>query len=144
MTRRGEVPFGATARERAALNRMRRMSHVFDDLLPIPFTKWRFGVDPVLGLVPVVGDAVGYVTMAYLFVEAYLLGVPAAVYFRMTFNVTLDFAIGSIPVIGTIFDVYWQANNRNVDLLESHVYDRIDGRRKTFDRRRRLPAAEED
>lgn len=104
------------------------MSYVFDDLFRIPFTDWRFGVDPILGILPVIGDAVGFLTTGYLFVEAWLLDMPRNIYVRMLFNLLVDFIFGSIPIIGTIFDVFWKANDRNVRILETHLRERAERR----------------
>lgn len=89
----------------------------------MPGTSLRFGLDPILGLVPGLGDAAGAVLAGWLVVEAWRIGVAPATIGRMVLNVALDAAVGAVPVLGDIFDFAWKANLRNVALLERHAAD---------------------
>ena len=103
------------------LARLRRASEYFDSAFRIPGTDYRIGLDPLLSLLPVVGDATGAAVSAYIVAEAAALGVPRATLARMVFNVAVDAAVGSLPVVGDVFDAAWKANVRNVRLLEARV-----------------------
>lgn len=100
------------------LERLRHLSYLLDSAFRIPVIGYRVGWDAVLGLVPVLGDAVGMLFSGYIVVEAARLGVPKRVLARMIFNLALDATIGSIPLIGSLFDAVWKANIRNMRLLE--------------------------
>jgi hypothetical protein len=98
--------------DRAAVGRMRFVARVLDDSVRIPGTDFRIGLDPLLGLLPVAGDAVSGVLSLYIVAESARLGVS----FRMLAHVAIDVAGGSVPVVGDLFDAAWKANTRNVDL----------------------------
>jgi hypothetical protein len=108
-------------RSQAALRRSRRMSGLLDEAVRVPGTDYRVGVDPLLGLVPFGGDTVALVLSLYPILEAARLGLPRTVLARMLVNVGLDFVVGSVPVLGTLFDAVWKANERNVRLMEGHL-----------------------
>ncbi|MGM0590543.1 MAG: DUF4112 domain-containing protein [Halobacteriota archaeon] len=103
------------------MRRLDRVSHVLDNAFRVPGTNYRVGIDPLLGLVPVVGDAPATLMSAYIVVEAARLGAPRATLLRMLFNLLVDAVFGSIPVLGTLVDVVWKANARNVALLDERV-----------------------
>jgi hypothetical protein len=107
----------------ASLQRLRVLSHLFDDSLRVPGTDFRFGLDAVIGLVPGIGDATGAAMSAYLLVEAGRLGAPKATLLRMAGNVALEAIVGTIPFVGDLFDAGWKANLRNLRLLEAHLVD---------------------
>lgn len=100
------------------VGRARAVARLLDRSFRIPGTSLRFGLDPVLGLVPVVGDAVTALASGYILYVAWLNGVPGSMIARMMVNVLLDTLLGAIPIVGDIFDAGWQANARNVALLE--------------------------
>lgn len=104
--------------QRQVLERLRHLSYLLDSAFRIPVIGYRVGWDAVLGLVPVLGDAVGMLFSGYIVYEAARLGVPKKVLARMIFNLALDAIIGSIPLIGSLFDAVWKANIRNMRLLE--------------------------
>ncbi len=89
-----------------------------DDKVALPGTKIRFGIDSVLGLVTGVGDLATAVAGTWIVVEAIRLGVPKSLAFKMMINLLIDFAGGSIPIVGDLFDVAWKANRKNAVLLE--------------------------
>jgi hypothetical protein len=100
---------------------IRKVAWALDELFRIPGTKIRFGLDSVLGLLPAGGDLAGGVLSGWILIAAVRSGAPPSVLLRMGGNVLLDMAIGTIPVLGDVFDVGWKANRRNADLLERHV-----------------------
>jgi hypothetical protein len=109
--------------DRAAVKRMRFVARVLDDSVRIPGTEFRIGLDPVLGLLPVAGDAVSGALSLYIVVESARLGVSPKTLFGMLANVGVDVAGGSIPVVGDLFDAAWKANTRNLRLALSELAD---------------------
>jgi hypothetical protein len=103
--------------DRAAVRRMRTVAYVLDDGIRVPGTDRRIGVDPLLGVVPVVGDAVSGLLSLYVVVEAARLGVSYGTLLRMLANVAVDVAGGSLPLVGDAFDALWKANRRNLRLV---------------------------
>lgn len=101
----------------------RRLARLLDSQFGIPGTKLRFGVDAIVGLVPGVGDAAGLALSSYVILQAVGLGARGATIARMVANVALDAVFGTVPVLGTVFDLWFKANNRNVALLERHGID---------------------
>ncbi|GGC55035.1 DUF4112 domain-containing protein [Hoyosella rhizosphaerae] len=102
---------------------IRRFAKVMDSRFRIPGTKQTFGVDPILGLVPGAGDAASMMISAGIVIQAARFGARGPTLAMMLFNVAIDAIFGSIPFFGTIFDVMFKANNRNVALLDRHVTD---------------------
>ena len=102
---------------------VRDLARVLDSQFRIPGTKRTFGVDAVVGLIPGVGDVAGLVMSAGVIMKAIGLGARGATVGRMILNSALDAVVGTVPVLGTIFDFVFKANNRNVRLLEQHVTD---------------------
>ncbi|HET9441284.1 MAG TPA: DUF4112 domain-containing protein [Longimicrobiales bacterium] len=102
------------------LNRLRTIATILDDAVRIPGTRIRFGLDPLLGLLPGGGDAVTGAVATYAIVLAARLGAPPAVIARMAVNVLVDVATGTIPLLGDLFDVGWKSNRKNVQLLERY------------------------
>jgi len=107
--------------DEAAVRRMRFVANLLDDSIRVPGTEFRIGIDPILGILPGAGDAVAAAMSVYIVLESARLGVPFLTLLRMMANVTLDFAIGSVPVIGTLFDAAWKANQTNVELAVEHL-----------------------
>jgi hypothetical protein len=103
------------------LNRMRRLTKVLDSAIAIPGTNRRFGLDPILGLIPGGGDTVSAALSAYIIIEAALMGIPREALIKMVMNLLLDTAVGTVPVLGDIFDVFSKANVRNMQIVESHI-----------------------
>lgn len=100
------------------VERLKRLAKALDWKFRVPGTRWRFGLDPVIGLVPGVGDSLGAVLSLWIVVEARRLGVPNTTVARMLANVGVDFVVGSVPLLGDLFDAGFKANMKNVDLLE--------------------------
>ena len=101
--------------------RLERLAGLLDDRFRIPGTNIRFGLDPVLGLLPGVGDLVMVAVGAYMIGKADSLGVPRTVQVRMGLNLLLDFLVGSVPLLGDVFDLLFRANRRNIDLVRRHA-----------------------
>ena len=107
----------------SALDRIRTLTHVLDNAIVIPGTEIRFGLDPVLGLLPGGGDAIGSVMSVYIVAECLRLGLPKATLGRMLSNLLLDTVVGAVPMAGDLFDMGWKANSQNLKLLEAHLND---------------------
>ena len=103
------------------LEELRRFARLLDEAFKIPILNYRVGLEPILGLVPVLGDFSGYVLSGYLIVRAARLGLPRELIVRMVVNALLDAAIGSIPVVGDVFDFFWKVNKRNLRLVERYL-----------------------
>lgn len=88
------------------------------------FLGFKFGLDPIIGFVPVVGDFIGLVLSAYIIWIAYSMNVPTEIKTIMWRNVIIDFILGSIPFIGDISDFFYKASSKNLKLLEDYVYSR--------------------
>jgi hypothetical protein len=116
-----------TAEQRVA--RTRRLAQVWDAVLRVPGTPFAIGLDPLLGLVPGVGDALGTGVALWIVLQAARLGASVSTLLHMLANVAVDALVGAIPVAGDIFDFAWKANLRNVELLERHVADPTAARR---------------
>jgi hypothetical protein len=104
----------------AHLKHLRRYSFIaklLDAQFRVPLTRWRFGLDGLLGLIPGAGDIATAVVGAYGLIVAYQLGAPASLHARMVLNLLLDAGIGTIPVAGDLFDFAFKANIRNERLL---------------------------
>lgn len=106
----------AAARARVAL-----LAHWLDAAIRIPGTRFRFGFDAIVGLVPMIGDLVGLLLSAWLIIDAVRLGAPGTLILRMLFNLSLDALVGLVPLLGDLFDATYKANLRNARLLERHL-----------------------
>lgn len=122
---RGEVIEGSSRAERfrSAEARIQRVTHVMDELVPIPGTGQRFGVDPLIGLIPVVGDVVAAVVGGWVIMEAARFGVPRIALVRMVVNFSVDLLIGLIPIIGDVFDIVSRSNSANLAIFRRHALD---------------------
>lgn len=100
------------------LDSARTLARLLDRSFRIPGTSLRFGLDPLLGLLPVGGDVAASLASGYILYVAWRNGAPGSLIGRMLVNVLIDTAVGTVPVLGDLFDAGWQANARNVALLE--------------------------
>jgi hypothetical protein len=103
------------------LTRARGLARLLDDLIRIPGTNIGVGLDPVIGLIPGVGDVIGGLMSSYILMVAAQEGAPTSILLRMLGNIALDSLVGVVPVIGDLFDVGVKSNRRNVDLLERYL-----------------------
>lgn len=107
----------------ANLRKIETAAAWLDTKFKIPGTSISFGLDPIIGLVPVVGDFIGLVISSGLFVTMLRYGVSGKVKVLMMLNIFLDTIIGSIPILGSIFDFYFKANQRNLRLMQRHYQE---------------------
>jgi hypothetical protein len=122
--------------------RLDRLAELLDSKFRIPGTGIRFGYDSLVGLLPGVGDTLGVAVSAWLIYEAWRIGTPRGMLLRMAANAGIDYALGSVPVVGDVFDIFFKANRRNVELLNQHMKRRVIEREKTENSRaslRRMP-----
>jgi hypothetical protein len=110
----------------SSLRDLDRLAELLDARWRIPGTDIRFGVDALVGLIPGLGDVGTGIVSAVIIAHAANLGAPKLLLARMAGNVLLDTAVGSIPLLGSVFDVFFRANVRNVRLLRRHL-ERRDG-----------------
>lgn len=103
------------------LKRIRRIAKLLDTAIGIPGTKFRFGLDPILGLIPGGGDLITAGISAYTIYLATTFGLKKADLQTMIKNVALETAVGFVPIAGDIFDAYFKANIRNLEILERHL-----------------------
>lgn len=97
------------------------LATLMDSRYRIPFTSVRFGWDPVLGIVPVVGDAIAMFITCGIIVRCVDYKPPKRLYARMALNTAVDFVFGSIPVAGTVFDVVYRSNKKNIGLMQQFI-----------------------
>ncbi|HEY3157876.1 MAG TPA: DUF4112 domain-containing protein [Vicinamibacterales bacterium] len=112
-----------TPAQQARLAGIRRIAELLDSAFVIPGTSYRIGLDPIIGLIPMVGDLASPIFTIGLLWQAYDLGIPKVVQLRMIFNAAIDALIGAIPVAGDLFDFAWKSNQWNLALLELHAYE---------------------
>jgi hypothetical protein len=97
------------------------LSHVLDDFIKIPGTSIRFGLDGIVGLIPGIGDLIGGIASCIIIVAAWVRGVSYVTVTRMVANVAIEVVVGSVPILGDMFDIAWRANRRNYALLVGSV-----------------------
>jgi hypothetical protein len=105
----------------ATLKRLRQLSRLLDTVITVPGTPIAIGLDPILGFIPVGGDVLGLMLSSYIVLEAARLGIPKKILTRMIVNIIIDTLVGSIPVLGDIFDFAWTANEYNLKLIEQYL-----------------------
>ncbi|MGK2943309.1 MAG: DUF4112 domain-containing protein [Desulfuromonadales bacterium] len=101
--------------------RLERLAWYLDNSIPIPGLNARIGIDPLLGLLPGIGDTIGALLSSYILAAAGRLGVPKTVLLKMAFNIAVEVVFGALPVLGDFFDMAWKANQRNVQLLDNYL-----------------------
>ncbi|WP_128255320.1 DUF4112 domain-containing protein [Falsirhodobacter deserti] len=106
----------------AEIARLDRLAHQLDARFKV--LGFRFGWDGLLGLIPGVGDVAAAIPSALILHRAYSLGVPNSLLVRMGVNVALDTVIGSVPLLGSVFDIAYKSNLRNVAMLRRHLEQR--------------------
>lgn len=117
----GQDPHERDSRGRRELERLRAIQWLFDQAFAIPGTKWRFGLDALIGLIPGVGDIAGALVAVYALRVARRLGAPAVIQAHMLTNIALDALVGMIPLLGDLFDFAFRAQTRNLALLDAWV-----------------------
>ncbi|MFN6558720.1 MAG: DUF4112 domain-containing protein [Nostoc sp. ChiSLP01] len=109
------------AKRLATLNRIRKLSRLMDTSIRIPFTGFRIGIDPIIGLVPGAGDLISTAFSAYIIFLATRFGIPRQDLAKMIFNVGLETVVGTVPFVGDLFDAFYKSNIRNLAILEQHL-----------------------
>ena len=97
------------------------LSRWMDSVLRIPGVGWRIGLDPIIGAFFGVGDTVTSLVSLYMFTTAWRFGLSRITLTRMALNIAVDWLIGSIPIVGDLFDIWWKANVRNYELLRGRL-----------------------
>lgn len=98
-----------------------RLGWLMDDLFRIPILGWRFGLDAVVGLIPGFGDTATSLVSFYILVSAVRYRVPKITLLRMGINLGIDYILGSLPLVGDVFDAWWKSNQKNVALLQKRA-----------------------
>ena len=106
---------------RSVRQRIEMMENMLEGILVIPGTRFRFGLDAILGVVPVLGDLLSAAMGAWIVWEARNLGMPRWQLLRMGANVGIDTAIGAIPLVGDAFDFVFRSNSRNLRIIRKHL-----------------------
>ena len=119
--RKSVNPRSVTPGQARRLVALRRFAQLLDSAFVVPGTRYRIGLDPILGLVPGLGDLVSPLFAIGILWQAHDLGIPRIVQLRMIVNVGIDALIGALPFLGDLFDFVWKANDRNMMLLERHA-----------------------
>lgn len=97
-----------------------QVARLMDSQFRLPGTRFRFGLDPLLGLLPIVGDLSSTAVSVALLLTMLRHGASGAVVVRMALNILIDTVVGAIPVVGNVFDFAYKSNERNVALLRRH------------------------
>ncbi len=100
---------------------LERLGWLMDDLIRIPGLGWRFGLDAIIGLVPGFGDTATSLVSFYILASAVRYRVPKITLMRMGLNLGIDYVVGSLPLVGDLFDAWWKSNQRNVALLSERA-----------------------
>lgn len=114
---------GRTQRVIAAERRIEAVAHLLDDFIAVPGTSARVGIDPIIGLIPFLGDLVSGIMSAWIVMEAARFRLPPVVLIQMTLYAGVDFLVGLIPILGDLFDAGFKANTRNLALFHRHAVD---------------------
>jgi hypothetical protein len=114
------------------LELLRRWARIFDSAFRVPGTGITFGLDPIIGLIPGLGDLSSPIFSVFIIWHAAKLRVPRVVMARMVLNALIDGAVGAIPVIGDLFDFAWKASAWNLALLERHAMPGTPARRSDW------------
>ncbi|NNC83748.1 MAG: DUF4112 domain-containing protein [Flavobacteriales bacterium] len=111
---------GTDTEQKLELGVLQRYADLLDSSIRIPGTQWTIGLDPIIGLIPVVGDLAGYLFSILILFKCYKLGASKMLILKMFGNITLDATIGSIPILGLFFDFAYKSNERNLRLFKEY------------------------
>lgn len=117
-------------RDREVDRELEMLARWMDSVFEIPGTRIRLGLDPILGLIPGLGDLLTTLVSLYIVGAARRYGLPRVTLVRMASNIGIDLVLGSLPFVGDAFDVFWKSNERNVALLRRHVQATPAGQRR--------------
>jgi hypothetical protein len=101
--------------------RLERLAWLMDDLIRVPGLGWRFGLDALVGLIPGFGDTATSLASFYILASAVPYRVPKITLLRMGLNIGIDYVLGSLPLVGDIFDAWWKSNQMNIALLRKRA-----------------------
>jgi hypothetical protein len=116
---RGRVQSVESPEAHAARERLKKLAWLLDSSIVIPGTRFSIGLDPLIGLIPVLGDLIGVALSSLILAEANRLGAPKSVLWRMAGNVGIEGLVGMVPFAGDVVDAAFKANQRNVKLLDA-------------------------
>jgi len=100
---------------------LERLGWLMDDLFRVPVLGWRFGLDPLIGLVPGLGDTSTALVSFYILAAAVRYRVPKITMLRMGLNIGIDYVFGSLPIVGDLADAWWKSNRMNLELLQKRA-----------------------
>ena len=115
-----------------ALTALRKWAVLLDSAFQVPGTKLRFGLDPIIGLIPGAGDIVSGFFSAMMLLHAVRLRIPKIIIARMLLNTGIDLLTGAVPLLGDLFDAGYKANLRNLFLLERHATPGVPPQRSDY------------
>lgn len=110
---------------------LERFAWLLDSAIRVPDTRWRIGLDGIVGLVPGIGDLLTGAASSYILLQAMRLGVPWAISLRMALNIILESVVGVVPVFGDLFDFAFKANQRNVKLMLDYFEQPVPTKRRS-------------
>jgi hypothetical protein len=96
------------------------LAYIMDEVVRVPGTQFRFGLDPLLGLIPGIGDTSSALVSAFALIQAVRIGVPKVLLMRMALNVFVNELIGVVPVVGDAFSFWFKSNARNYEIIKHH------------------------
>ena len=134
MGQEAQVPAPDDERQRRArveLERLRGITRLMDQAFGVPGTKWRFGLDALFGLVPGLGDIAGGLIGVYGLHIAWRLRAPVVIQLHMLTNIALDAVIGTIPILGDVFDFVYKAQTRNLAMLDEWLQTPHEAKRRS-------------
>ena len=100
---------------------LERLGWLMDDMFRVPILGSRVGLDPLLGLIPGLGDTITSLVSFYILVAAVRYRVSKITLLRMGVNIAIDYVVGSLPVVGDVADAWWKSNRMNLDLLRKRA-----------------------
>src|ERR1700704_3707704 len=117
----GEVLPPEEKRKRQGLEPLFKwLAYIMDEVVRVPGTKFRFGLDPIIGLIPGIGDTSSALVSAFALVQAVRLGVPKVLLMRMALNILVNEVVGIVPVVGDAFSFWFKSNARNYEIIKTH------------------------
>lgn len=119
------------ALEKRTAKRVAWLSWLLDKSIRVPGTNARIGVDGLIGLIPGVGDLIGGLLSTWIVLIAARVGAPTAVLMNMSMNAFIDTALGAIPIVGDLFDLAWQSNEKNLTLLNAYLEDPAEAKKSS-------------
>lgn len=111
--------------QQRSLDRLDRFSYYTDSNIRVPFTEFRFGLSPLIGLIPGIGDFAGLILSLYVLYEARKIGASRKVQRKIIRNMLIEFIGGLLPVFGDAFDAVFKANTKNTEILRNYLYRQL-------------------